>query len=302
MDPLDRIARQQHSLVTTAQLAEHGYSAEAIKWMVSTGELERVRRGVFRFRGGAPSQEQVWLAGVLGCAVPAVLSHLSVAGLHRLKDYPPADKIDLLTTDRAPRLPGVAGHRTLLLPPCHLTKVRLVPGTTVSRTLFDTCGLVRYETLRSATLQAMRDRQVSRPSLLRALSAVPVSGRRKIVPMVELMREIVPGFNPGGSDRELDVRKVIVDAGPPPPAQQFRVDLNGHPVRIDFAYPATMTGLEYEGYEFHRPDDSEFFHDGAARTRALQLAGWTIWPLTRHTTKAEIIGIAQLATGQDDST
>jgi len=104
------------------------------------------------------------------------------------------------------------------------------------------------------------------------------------------------GYDPGGSDCELDVMKIIKGGGPELvlPKQQYRVRVEGHTHYFDYAWPDTMNALEWDSWEFHGRMVSDF-HKEKGRTRRLQRAGWTIWPLTSETSANEILALATAA-------
>lgn len=105
----------------------------------------------------------------------------------------------------------------------------------------------------------------------------------------------VKGYDPGGSERELDVGRIIKRAGYPPPAQQFRVDIEGFTYYVDHVWPQSLHGIEFEGFECHGGQWAPFHRD-RARLRRLTRAGLTIWPVTSQTTANEILAIAEIAT------
>jgi hypothetical protein len=297
MDPtFDRLARRQHGLVTSRQLGELGWTRSKQYQVVRRGRLVEVRRGVYRPVGAPVTREQAWLAAVLASALAAVLSHLSAAMLWGLRGFPEPEAIDLLAVGKVrARMPGVRGHRTESLPADHTTVYRAIPVTTVERTLVDVCGAVPARTLRSAVNDGLRRSLVTIPRLARTVDEVPRSGRRKIVPMVELLRMLVPGYDAGDSDPEVDLVELLVSAGLPRPQQQVKVLAEGHVHYVDVGWPAVRCGFEYDSEEFHGSLDS--MHEDRARLRRLKRAGWDIWPVTSRTTRNEIVAIARLAFG-----
>jgi len=133
------------------------------------------------------------------------------------------------------------------------------------------------------------------PRLARTFDDIPCSGRRKSAPMRTFLGKRVRNFDPGGSDRELDVRRVIRRGGYPLPAQQFRVVVEGHTYFIDHAWPESLHGIEFEGFDPHGKFWTPF-HKDRERLRRLTRAGWTIYPVTSQTTVNEILAIAEIAT------
>lgn len=69
------------------------------------------------------------------------------------------------------------------------------------------------------------------------------------------LREVIakrgPGYDPGGSDRELWVMKVLQRAGIRPPVQQHRVFVGAGHYDIDLAFLPEMVGMEFDSWEWH---------------------------------------------------
>jgi hypothetical protein len=290
---LDEWGRRQHGLVTARQL---GLSRDAVRHAVRSGRLERLRPGVFRVIGSPATREQAWLAAVL--ALPgAVLSHASAWALWVFSHPPDDDRIDLLRPgDTAPRGAGIRGHRTEALPSSHFAVHRMIPVTSPERTFLDASGLLTERALELALDDALRARLLSLPLLIRALESVPVSGRRPSAAVRRLLEDRVPGYNPGGSDAELDVVRLCRRAGVPLPRQQHRVTTAGRTYFLDFAWPERRHAIEWDGYAFHSSVSS--FHRDRTRLRELQRLGWTVWQVTSRTSQSELLAILDVASGR----
>jgi hypothetical protein len=286
----DPFARRQHGLVTTVQLASLGWTEKRIRHAERIGQLHRLRRGVYRADGAPLSQEQAWLAGALA-APGSLLSHRTATRIWSYPCFSDPDGIDLVRLDRRPRLEGVIGHQTDHLPRSHCATRHRLPVTSAARSLVDACGAVTPKQLRTAANDGLRRRILSLPALVRTVDEVPVSGRRAIVPMVEYLRTKVSGYELGDSDPELDLVDVLVAAGFPRPLLQVRVETASGPRYVDVGWPELRTGFEYDSLEFH----VERFHEDRDRLRALKRAGWDIWPITKTTSRNEIVAIATLA-------
>lgn len=249
---------------------------------------------------GAPiTQEMTWMAAVLGAGAGAgaILSHLAATQAFGFRRFPWPYGIDLLTSGSVQlRMAGVVGHRTISLPTYDVTHWHSIPITTPERTFIDSCGTVDAKTLGEAADDLLRRSVIRLPRLVKSFELIPASGRRMRCPMYEIFTERVKGYDPGGSNRELDVIKLIKAAGPElvPPKQQYRVRVEGHTHYFDYAWPDTMNALEWEGWEYHGKRVSDFHYD-KDRTRRLQRAGWTIWPVTSKTSANEILAIAATA-------
>ena len=298
MEPmLDRLGRRQHGLLTTPQLHEAGWSKDAIYGAVKEGDLFVVRRRVYRVAGAPITQELTWLAAVLAAERGVVLSGLSATQAFGFRSFPHPFGIDLLSpTDVAPRMPGVVGHCTISLPAYDVTHWRSIPITTPERTFIDSCGTVDAKTLGEAGDELQRRKVLWLPRMVKSFELIPASGRRKRRPMYGFFEARVRGYDPGGSDQELDVMKIIKSGGPDLvlPKQQYRVRIEGHNYDADYAWPETKHTLEWQGWWYHGKFVSDFHRD-ADRTRRFQRAGWTVWPVTSTTSANEILAIATTA-------
>lgn len=288
---IDKVAQAQHGLVTGAQLTVAGWTEGAIRQARRRGELVQVRRNVFRTAGAPATRAQAWLAAVLAVGDGAVVSHASAADLWGFRGFDRSGAVDLLRPGCRPRLRGVRGHETDNLPPAHCTVRERIPVTTAARTLVDSCGLVTPRMLSSAVNDGLRRRVVTLPQLARTVDEVPRSGRRKIVPMVELLRDRIVGYDPGDSDPEADLVRMLTRAGFPAPEQQIKVVAEGHTMYLDVGWSSVKTAFEYDSVEFHVFK----FHEDRERLRRLKRAGWDVWPITSETTTNEILSIATLA-------
>lgn len=288
---LDSLARRQHGLVTVDQLHGAGFGRRAILTSISAGRFIRVRPRVLRIAGTDVTRRQTWLAAVLSARAGVVLSHGCAAALWCFRGFPDPEVIDLLTTGQVrPQMTGVRAHFTKQLPDHHRTKVTHIPVTSAARSLVDACGLVPFPLFERALDDLLRRNALRLPVLAKCAEEVPVPGRRKISPVRRALAERVPGYNPGGSDAELDVLRGLRRAGLPLPVQQYRVELEGKTFVLDYAWPETKHCLEYQGKAWHAMASD--FHRDYERFRILQRHGWRPWPLTSRTTSNELVAIA----------
>lgn len=291
----DRLSRRQLGLVTSSQMARLGWTHHAVLHLVSKGLLFPVRRQVWRTAGSPESHEMMLLAAILAAGDDTVVSHASAARLWGFNRIPAPELIDVLRDSWSqPRLTGVKGHRTNWLPDHHRGRVRAIPVTSPERTIIDCCGFVTPDRLKSTVNEGLRRKLLTLPSLTRAVEEVPRSGRRAIVPMVELLATKVAGYDPGDSDPEVDLVDTLVAAGFPRPAQQVRVEFEGRKMFIDAGWPELRVGYEYDSLEYHE----HRFHEDRDRLRRLKRAGWDVWPITSTTSRNEILAIATAAFAQ----
>lgn len=290
MTPYGFLARRQLGLVTTSQLAELGWTKDAIAHAARRERLESLRHGVWRVAGAPHSREQMWLAAAL--AVPgSLLSHGSAWTGWGLAVAPEVDAVDLLVVgQQRPRLVGVRGHRTLWLPDSHRARLGALPVTSVERTIVDGCGLVTAWQLERTVKDAVRRNITTLARLARCVDEVPVSGRRASVPIREVLAGRIPGYDPGDSDAEADVVELVVRAGYPKPEQNVKVRIGGDTYEVDVAWVDIQAGFEVDSLKFHA--DPFAFHRDRKKLRALRRAGWRVDPITTETTPNEILAIA----------
>jgi hypothetical protein len=288
--PYDRIASRQLGLVTTAQLYDIGWTRAQVRHATRRGQFRLVRAGVLRIAGAPRTKEQAWLAAVLA-APGSYLSHTTACRAWDYLFFPEPTAVDLLRLSNRPRLDGVVGHETDHLPPEHVAVRRHLPVTSAARSLIDACTLVSEKQFRSSANDGLRRGILTVPKLARTADEVPVSGRRAIVPVVEYLKTKVEGYELGDSDPELDLVATLVAAGFQRPEQQVRVQTHIGTCFVDVGWPDVGVGFEYDSVEFH----IERFHEDRDRLRALKLAGWDIWPITKTTSRNEILAIASVA-------
>lgn len=164
---ISKIARLQHGIITTAQLAEAGLTKAATSQRAGRGRLHRLHQGVYAVGHVGLSDEARWMAAVLACGPGAVLSHGSAAahwGLLRPLDGP--IDITVPTHSGRKRRQGIRVHRCATLGarlsidplqkrPVPLVTVRdHIPVTTVPRTLADIPSTLAPYLVRRAIRQA----------------------------------------------------------------------------------------------------------------------------------------------------
>lgn len=290
MTPFGEVAARQFGLVTTTQLQELGWTRHALVHAVRRRRLEPVRRGVWRVGGAPHTREQAWLAAALAVR-GSFVSHGTAWEAHGLVHPPARDAVDVLVVGgRGLDLAGVRVHRTIWLPEAHRARLGPLPVTSVERTIVDTCGLVAYAQLERAVKDALRRGLTSLPRLARCADEVPVSGRRKSMPIREVLAGRIPGYDPGDSDPEADIVELLVRAGYPKPEQNVKVVVDGETYEVDIAWVERRCGYEYDSLRFH--GDAFAFHRDRRKWRALRRAGWRVDPITKETSDAEILAIA----------
>jgi very-short-patch-repair endonuclease len=157
-DPtIARLAGRQHGVVSVAQLAAVGLTADAIRRRAESGRLHRVHRGVYAVGHRDVSPEGRWMAAVLALGEGAALSHRSAAALWGLV-RPTAGPADVTVPDIGGRRRrrGLRVHRSRTLSATLVTRRRGIPVTTPDRTIADLRSLLSKRQLERAIAQAER--------------------------------------------------------------------------------------------------------------------------------------------------
>jgi hypothetical protein len=133
---LQRLAFSQAGYVTAAQARNLGYSYQAQKYQVDSGNWLRVDRGLFRLPDWPPAPEDQWVRWTLWSNGRGVVSHDSAALVHDLGELDPRRVHLSVPVEFRAVDPAVVTHPTELL-----TKDVLDHGawrvTTPLRTLLD---------------------------------------------------------------------------------------------------------------------------------------------------------------------
>lgn len=217
----------------------------------------------------------------------AWLSHRSAAQLWGFPGVGSDDVDVVVDLDRRVRMDGVRAHRSGALFTTDLTSHRRIPVTSPERTLVDLSAAVAEDRLGCILDDGLRRRLLRLDRLRRCVARLSRSPGRRPAVIHDLLAARLPGYDPGDSDLETRVLRLLVRSGLPVPAQQHRVGVAGRTFRLDLAYPAAKLAIELYGWEFHK-SRSAFDHD-RARATALVLAGWTLLEFTSRSGDGTIV-------------
>src|SRR5215212_9913511 len=169
-DPaLVRLANRQMRAVRADQLAEIGFSWDAINHRLERGVMQRLWRGVYILGPDAPSYRTLARAGVLTCNDEAVVSDGWAAYFWGIDKTPPRMPIDVTRTAGSHRgRKAVRVHRTLLTDPRDFTTRLGLPITSPARTVLDRADVLNGWELERVVAEA----QVLNLARLDALKAI----------------------------------------------------------------------------------------------------------------------------------
>jgi predicted transcriptional regulator of viral defense system len=257
---VDRIASRQHSLITTAQLLQSGLNARQIERFQGQGALQRLRRGVYRLAGAAPTWHQSVHAAVLGAGTGAVISHTTAAANWQLFHAERYQRGGIhLTAARQLRLRGVTSHI------CDLTADQItvherIPTTTAERTVVDLAGFLTVDQLGQCLDDALR---------------------RDLIHLERFRRLVATIASRPANDWERHMDELWDQLGLESAVRQHRVRVEGHTYIIDRAIPDLKIGAEYNGHRYHSRS-SDVDRD-VRRMAELAAHGWHIVPVTPAT-------------------
>jgi len=246
MTPEHRLAltaRGQLGLFTARQAAEAGVQPRHLRYLITTGELERLGQGVYGRRGHEPAWERTVLAGVLAVGDEAVVSHLTAARLLGFDGFGAGFLEVTVPRGRRARTPIARVHTTTALPSTDVVTIGRFRATAGARTIIDIATRVNLRPLTAAIGSAVRDGWTSEEVLARRLDEL--RGRRG----VGVVRRSVAGPI-GHSHLERRFLTLVRDAGIAPPRTQvtYRAD---RVIRVDAVWEREQVVVEVMGHRYH---------------------------------------------------
>ena len=283
---LNGLTRRQHGIITWGQALEKGLGPRQIEDRVRRGHWLALRPGVYAVAGMPPTREQALVAVALAVQAPVAVSHGSAGRLWAMSGVEEPARIHVVTDlGRRVRLDGVTGHRSGALFEEDVVQLRGIPVTSRARTLVDLSGSMSLGQL-GRTLDDSLRHGLSLDALRRCAGRLGTAPGRRMKLVHTLLAERLPGYEPGDSDLETRVLRVLVGAGLPVPRQQLAVKV-GRAVRLDLAYPDVRIGIELDGWDCHRTFAA--FHGDRERDALLASAGWVLTHFSARTSEDEMV-------------
>ena len=269
-----RVAAEQQTTVSTAQLLDAGLSHDGILRRVRAGRLHPMYRGTYCV-GHAPVSDEAWIqAGVL--ATDGLAAHRTAACLWGFCKRQERDPVEVVTTrslhDRPPRdgRPALRVHQATELDP-RWTRRHGIKVTSAERTLLDCAASQPYRDARRLVGQALVTKRASIHSLLNTLERHPGHPGQKA------LRQIILTAEPTRSEAE-DLLNELLKSN-----HLHAFEANQHVPgvgELDFFNEKLNLALEFDGREFH--DNSIARADDRAKQRRADASGITIirlrWP------------------------
>jgi len=266
-------AERHDGLLPKEAAAKSGLSRGQRARRRANGRSRPVRRGVDAVAGAPQTWMQQVRAVALTCG-PRVAVALSTAARLLGAGFVDDDVIHVIgPPSRLVRLAGVTYHRSITLEPGDLVKRYGIQCTSPLRTVIDMSGALSLDALGKLVDHFLRSRQVTLEALRERVDRLRPAAGRSIKRLRAVLAARIPGYDPGESDLEARIARIIDREGLERSTQQHRVRLDGHRYRIDLAWPNRKLYLEGNGFGFHRL--SSDLDKDAVRQNALVLDGWT---------------------------
>lgn len=246
-----------------------------------------LRPGVYAVAGMPPSREQALLAVTLSVPAPVAVSNASAGRLWAMSGVEEPERIHVVTDlGRQVRLDGVTGHRSGALFEEDVVQLQGIPVTSRARTLVDLSGYMSLGQL-GRTLDDSLRHGMSLEGLRRCAGRLGAAPGRRMGLVHTLLAERLPGYEPGDSDLETRVLRLLVGAGLPVPRQQLPMKVGRRRFKLDLAYPDMRIAIELDGWDCHRTFTA--FHGDRARDALLASAGWVIAHFSARTSDLKVV-------------
>lgn len=292
---LEDVMERQDGVASVATAVAMGVSAGQIARRRKQGRYRRCRRGVVQLAGAPPTWRQAVRIASIGAGAEVAVSHASAVRLYGL-ELPPATHprwsrdtafIEVAAEiGRHVRLLGVRGHRSYTWQPGDVRRVAGMLVTSPLRTLIDLSSRLGVDGTGKLLDEMLRQGLLKIADFCaRVVELRPAPGRS-----VRVLRKVADArsgnWDPGESDLESRLRRVVRRKGFLTPVGQHWVRDGKFKVRLDFAYPDVKVYLEGDGFGFHR-FASDLDRDVRKRN-GLLARGWIGLHFTARMSDAEI--------------
>ena len=271
-------AERHDGLFTNAVAAAAGLSPQQLTRRRASGRSRAIRRGVNAIGGVPPTRRQAIRAVALAVPACVCLSHEAAAWTMGA----PCPIDDMIHVSgplaRVVRLPGVRAHRTGTFEDGDVVSRDGMRCTSPLRTVLDLSGSLTPSELGKVVDYFLRKKLLRLEELRGRVSRTRPAPGRSVRTLQQVLRDRIPGYDPGESELEGRLARIILRTGLPVPAQQHRVSYGGSRYRLDLAWPERRLYLEGNGFGWHQL--STDLDNDATRQNELVLDGWTPIELT----------------------
>jgi hypothetical protein len=272
--------------MTSEVLQQGGRSKRMRELDRARGRVRVVRRGVVAVNGSPRTWTQEVRAVLLACG-----DHVAAARLTALRilDGPrfETDRIQVITDlGRQVRLPGVVALRSGTIEEGDVVSRDGMRCTSPLRTVIDLSCAMSDSELGRVVDDFLRRRMLRLESLRARVNRLRPAPGRSVARLQRVLAARIPGYDPGESELEGRIRRIVDRLGLPSPTQQHRVQYGPRRYRLDFAWPDRKVYLEGNGFGCH--SIATDLDRDAHRQNELVLGGWRPIEITWRMTDAVI--------------
>ncbi|HVE19322.1 MAG TPA: hypothetical protein VNB52_09560 [Ilumatobacteraceae bacterium] len=237
--------------------------------------------------GTPPSWRQAVRAVLLSHVDRVAGSHWTALTLLDGGTNSEVDKIHVIT-DLGHRiaLDGVVSHRSGLLEEGDLVRRDGMLCTSPLRTVIDLSGPMTASELGKVVDGFLRRKQLNLEELRERVDRTRPAPGRSVATLRKVLAARLPGYDPGESELEGRIARIIDAHGLPRAMHQHRVSYGSHRYRIDLAWPDRKLYLEGNGFGWHMLATD--LDGDARRQNELVLDGWVPIEITWRMSNAEI--------------
>ena len=242
------IARDQHGIVTRAQLLTAGVDRRVVDRALRSGGLHPIHRGVFSMQAPELATEDALLiAALLVAGEGAVLSHGTAAWRWQLIPAPPV-RIELAVPRRRTAPRGLVLFESQLRP-ADISLNAQFPTTSVPRTLLDLA--VRYD--QRALLKALAEAEFHHDTRPDDIQATLRRGHPGSANLRRALKAHTPGHGEARSNLERRFRLLLIE-------HRIELPLRNEPLgpfTIDCLWPTRRVAVELDGRQHSRPRQAD---------------------------------------------
>jgi predicted transcriptional regulator of viral defense system len=268
--------------MTAERWRTHGVSKQLIRSLARSGDLVRVRRGVYatasavKWAGADTARLHVIRVLAVRATVGrhAIATYHSAAILHHLTllKSPPRDTVTVTLPPEKPwnrARPADVVFHCAELPAEHLAKLYSLPLTTVARTVADLARTLPFTDAVVVADSALQQDKATKAELSEILGACArwpgVRQARRVVEFADERAE---------SPLESAARVVFAQHGLDPPELQAAIFTGNAAFRVDFLWPGQRVIVEADG--LMKYNDRKDYIKQLERDRLLQDAGYKV--------------------------
>jgi hypothetical protein len=280
-------AERHDGLITNQAASAAGRTKRQLERDRKIGRLRTVRRGVSVVNGVPPSWRQAVRAVLLMHPTGVAASHWTAHTLLGGGTHAEIDSIHVITDLKHQIvLDGVVSHRSGLLEQGDLVRRDGMLCTSPLRTVIDLSGPMSPVELGKVVDDFLRRTQLTLEELRERVDRTRPAPGRSVATLRIVLAARLPGYDPGESELEGRIARIIDAHGLPRATHQHRVSYGPRRYRIDLAWPDRKLYLEGNGFGWHMLATD--LDSDARRQNELVLDGWVPIEITWRMSDSEM--------------